>query len=223
VADEEYCTVEDVYRYAVLAGALARRALLVAAIDATANTIEVAGHGCTTDDPIEFRVFEGGTLAAPLSAAAVYYAKPVADSDSLLQVAATAAGSAIDLTTAGDSFGLVPSIRPILRGQIRAVSRWIDGRLPAHVVPLEPDDAGHYPEVVRQMVATLAAECTLVVLGESDAALSASADRMRADARLLLSGIPLRDPKATAHTPFARGVSPTGNGRFATDDPKVIP
>jgi hypothetical protein len=207
----EYCSVEDVFRFAQTAGALVRRALEVDSVDTTADVLTIGGHGCSKDDPVEFRIQPGGTLAAPLSASTVYYAKPVTDSDDLLQIAATVGGAAINLTTTGAGFDMVPSIRPTIHACIRSACRWIDQRIPEAATPLNPDENGLYPDIVRQMAAVLSCEMALVVLGQMSTQVSECADRMRADAKLMLAGLPLPDPDVlTIQTDLAQGTGGVG-------------
>lgn len=224
MADEEACTVEDVYRYAVPRGALVLPVREVLVVDIDSGVLEVVGHGCESGDPLDVRVLDAsGTLAAPLDGGTTYYALP--DGDSRLQLSATAGGAAIALTTEGERWGVVASIRETVRSQIRAVTQWIWRRLPAHATPLEPDESGRYPETVRQMAAVLAAEATLTVLCLRHDLIAAAADRMRDEARLLLSGLPMRDTKVTAApTNLARGATPGSTiGRWGSADPKVVP
>lgn len=225
MADVELCTVEDVYRYAVPRGALVSPVREVASVDTSTGTLEVAGHGCEAGDPLEVRALTGGTLAAPLVSTSVYYALPVDDSDHLLKLSESPGGSALTLTTEGERWGVLPSLRETVRAQIRAVSQWIFRRLPAEAVPLEADGDGRYPATVRQMAAVLAAESTLTVLCLRNDLIAAAADRMREEARLLLAGLPLRDPSMTrSPTNLARGASPGTNvGRWGSADPKVVP
>lgn len=207
----EYCAVEDVFRFAQTAGALTRRAIQVDSVDTVANMLSVGSHGCSLGDPVEFRIEPGGTLAAPLSASVVYYALPVVNSDDLLQVSATVGGPAIVLTTTGTTFDLVPSIRPTLHACIRTQSRWIDQRLPENGTPLNPDDNGLYPDIVRQLCAVLSCEMALAVLGQSSTVITAAADRMRVDAALMLAGLPLPDPDVlTIQTDLAQGAGGVG-------------
>lgn len=225
MADEELCTVEDVFRYAVPRGALTFPAREVSSVDTSTGILEIVGHGLELDDPVEVRAFAGGTLPAELSPTEVFYARPVTDSDSLLQLAASPGGPAITYASEGESWGVVASVRGTVRAQIRAVTQWIFRRIPAHSTPLEPDGNGRYPETVRQMAAILAAEATLTVLCLRNDLIAAAADRMREEARLLLSGLPMRDTKVTATpTNLARGASPGSSiGRWGSSDPKVVP
>lgn len=70
----------------------------ITAIDAATDTLTIAGHGLVTDQQIGFRAVAGGALPAELVGVLGY--TKVVDADHI-QVAATAGGAAIDLTTAG--------------------------------------------------------------------------------------------------------------------------
>ncbi len=219
MADEEYCTPEDCYQIAATCGSVDEPRREVASVDTVADVLELANHGCRLDDPIEFRTLPGGTLPAPLTASAVYRAKPVPGSDSLLQVAATIGGAAIDLTTAGEYFALVPNTREVLRSQIRIWSQACHRYIPSHAMPLEPDLSGRYPETVRQIVAVLATQAAFDRLGRGNVRLEALAERTRKDMSPLLAGIPPRDTKiTTAPTNLAIGGSPGD-----ASEPEMIP
>jgi len=222
MADEEYCSDEDVYRV-VPASVLTRAALLVSSVDTSADALVVDGHGLAEDDPFELALQDGGTIATPLVVGTVYYAAPVTDSDTRIQVRATPGGSAINITAAGSGLLLKPSIKPSLKQFRRAYSRWVEDRLPAHAVPLEAGIDGRYPDVVRSVVATLAAEAQLEALGQTSESLTRRADRVRRDAALMLAGLPSRDPRVTTEsTNVAMGGAPSG-GRWDSSGDEVVP
>jgi hypothetical protein len=218
VSEVEYCTPEDVYKLAAASDSLVRRAMLVASVDTVGHDLEVGGHGCSTDDPLEFRLEPGGALPSPFTAGTIYYAKPVTDSDDLLQVAAAPGGPAIVITTAGTPpFSIVPSVRPIIHGAIQSVSRWIEDRIPAHAVPLSVDTNGNYPPAIRQMCAVLSAEQTLAILGQYSTLLAAQADQMRANAKMMLDGLPSRQ------IPLQRGVTPVFGNSHGPHHRSLLP
>lgn len=67
-------------------------------VDASTNTITVANHGWSAAQPVRFSVV-GGTLPGGLTAGAVVYVRnPLTNT---FEVAATAGGAAIDITSAG--------------------------------------------------------------------------------------------------------------------------
>lgn len=85
--------------------ALGRRA---ADLDATTNRILLPSHGCASDDPIQLvagPAFDAaGTLATGLSPFTVYYARIV--SASLLELAASPGGAAVDFGPGEGTFGM---------------------------------------------------------------------------------------------------------------------
>jgi hypothetical protein len=213
----ELCTVEDVYGV-VPSSVLMRPALQVSAVDTTANTLTVNGHGLAADHPFDLLLQSGGSAANPLSANTTYYAEPV--SDTALRVRASSGGAAIDLTMAGSGMMIRRSSRPGIVQRIREYSRWVFDRLPAHAV-LEQDENGRYPDAVRGMVAVLAAEASLEDSGQTSETVTRRADRVRRDAELTLGGLPLRDHRATELADLATGGSPD-DGRYGEED-GVIP
>lgn len=101
-------TLQEFYRHGPgpeVWEALGRRA---ADLDATTNRILLPAHGCATDDPIQLvagpALNDAGTLATGLSAFVVYYARIV--SASLLELAATPGGAAVDFGPGLGTFGL---------------------------------------------------------------------------------------------------------------------
>lgn len=220
MADEEYCSVEDVFRYAVPRGSLTPPARAVSSVYVDADVLELAGHGLELDMPVEFRTFPGGTLPEGLTPLVVYYAQPITGSDSLFRVLDMPAGTVVTLVTEGENFGLVVQIRDTVIAQIRAASQRLHKFLPAHAMPLTPDPVtGKYPETARRMVAVWAAHATNIVLGQRNPLIAEEAQAMFDEAKLLLSGIPARDTGiTTGSTNLATGASPTlDDGRARPD------
>lgn len=210
MADEEYCSPEDVYRLGVPRGSLDEPVRAVSSVDTLANTIAVAGHGYELDDGIGFHAFPGGELAGGLAHATVFYARPVVGSSSLFQVAASPGGAALDLTSSGTAFGVASDTNSFIRLHIRAWSQVVHRYIPAHAMPLTRDVSGRYPMTVRQIVAVLSGESASDARGRSNARVSELAGRTRESMKLLLSGLPTRDTGITTEeTNLARGASPT--------------
>ena len=114
----------------------------------SANLLTLDGHGFESGQPIEFRS-EIGSLPAPLSEGATYYALPV--TDSAFSVSSVAGGSAIDLTSTGSR---VLVIAPLPFAEwIEWASAIVESFLPAHLVPL----SAPYPALVVSVTADLAA------------------------------------------------------------------
>ncbi len=211
-----YATSSDVYGIGVPPGALSFPARLVEAADATGNTLELNGHALATDTAIQFTADDDGLLPAPLALATVYYARPVAGSDSLLQVAATAGGAAINLTTAGTApFRLVRSVAASIASECDSHSRWVDSLLTGHVVPL----TAPYPAWVVAVVAKRAARSLIRMLGLGGLQhVIDEADSVERDVlRMARSGLSLRDSAATASANLTTGASPTTTGRWGDD------
>lgn len=183
-----YATRGDVYRFGLPRGTLGTPARVVASVNATSNVIELDGHGFETDDAIVFRAAEGGSLPTPLVAGTTYYAKRL--TDSTFQVAATAGGSAIDLTTAGAN---VMVATPLPFDEVlEYYSRWADSCLPAHIVPLEKETDGRYHPLVVGIVAELAAKKLQFLAGKTSASVDASELAAKAQLERFASGVPLR-------------------------------
>ncbi len=204
-----YCDPEHVYEFAATRGSLVYPARAVASVNTTSNTMELAGHGFRTDAPLEFRAFYGGTLPSPIAAQTVYYAKPVADSDSLFQVAASAGGAAIDLSSAGENFGVILNVRETILTNIEAASEDLHQDIPAHAVPLVVDGNGNYPPSAVRIVAIRTAIRVFEVLGQrldwADTRIE-----LKDQLTLLRSGLRLRNSNDTsASSNLARGRSVT--------------
>ncbi len=183
-----YCDDSDLYLYGLPRGAAAAEGRLVGEVDTAADTIELNAHGFTGDEPIAFRAEAGGSLPSPLVAGTTYYAAPV--DEWLFQVAASAGGAALNLTTAGANVVVItPLPREAAREWATAV---IDDMLPAHLVPL----SAPYPPIVRMTCAELAN----AKLGFSPAqkALTDIADAAQARLKRWASGVPIRGEDAPA-------------------------
>lgn len=190
-------------------GSLTSSSRIVSSSSATTDTLELEGHGLETDDTLQLRAVEGGTLSAPLSATTTYYAIKV--DDSRFKVAATAGGAAIDLTTSGVSMVLVVAL-PVDE-VLEFYSRFVDGLLPAHAVPL----TAPYPVTIVALVAELAAKRLQLIAGTSSESMKEIEIGAQAQLQRYAAGIPLRDSRATASTNKAirdtAGSSTTGDAR----------
>lgn len=192
-----YATREDVYLHGLPRGSLVGNARAIASVDVASNRIQVDGHGCSTGTPIQFACDEGGALPSPIAINVVYYARPVADSDSLLEIASTPTGSAIDLTSSGTGPArIVMTIAPLLDALCETYSRWVDSVCIGHYVPF----ASPYPAWVTHVVAvrTAAHAARVLGLGAQGERLFAAEESVISDAMRLGKGVPLRDANATA-------------------------
>ncbi len=170
-------------------GALSNAGRLASTVDVTANTIELDAHGFVTDEPLQVRAVEGGSVPAPLVAGATYFAIYV--DDSRFKLATAAAGPAIDLTTTGSNV-LVAKPLPIDR-MLEFYSRWVDDILTAHTTPLEPVD-GKYPLVVTRAVALLAGKALLNRGGKDSEVVDKAEIELKAQLERWNAGKPVRDP-----------------------------
>ena len=216
-----YAEIADLYRHGVPRGSLVSRARVIASVSPSSDTLTLDGHGLEDDLPVFVSADPGATLPSPLAANTRYFAKTielatgVAD-DTRFQLAATAGGAAIDLTTAGS--GVLRLTVPLVEAALEVLeypSRWVDSVASAHVVPF----TAPYPVWVTAVVAKRAAASLARSLGLANmAAIIDEAREVTADAlRMGRSGLDLRDPDATAVTNVARGASPstTASTRWA--------
>jgi hypothetical protein len=180
-----YATEADVYTYALPRGALGNPGRLVASMLASNSTVELIESGFSAGSPISFRAADGGTLSAPLVAGTVYYALPI--TDSTFQVSATPNGSPITLTTDGVSVVVMQDLPWAGVGEF--YSRFVDGFIPAHMVPLPTP----YPVTIVGIVAQLMAKRMQILSGMT----SESMDEVEKSAKYQLerwaAGLPVRD------------------------------
>lgn len=144
-----YCDESDLYDFGLPRGSLSNPARLVAA-DAATDSFTLDVHGFVDDDQVSFRADPGGSLPTGLVAGVTYFVKRL--SEFAFQVAATAGGAAINLTTAGSR---VVAYAPInLAAAIQWASRVLDDAMQGStVVPL----ALPVPEIIKMTCAELAA------------------------------------------------------------------
>lgn len=200
-----YASRADVYLLGVPEGTLVKPARALARVVAASDRFELEGHGFALDTPVQFGVGEFGALPGGLSLATVYYAKPVADSESLFQVAATEGGAAVAITSEGLDVTVFAPLGPTLDALLELYSRWFDGKAVGHLVPFEEP----YPVQARHAVAvrTAAEASRKLRLGAQAAGVFASESFLLADIVGMVKGIPLRDSAATAGANLATGRS----------------
>ena len=180
-----YCESADLYDAGLQRGALPSPGRLVSAVDTTTNIFSLDGHGFRSGAQLLFRAETGGALPSPLVAGTTYYALSL--TDATFQVAASAGGAAIDLTTAG-SLIVVSTPLPV-QAAIEWASGMVDDFLPAHVVPLESP----YPAVVVAVAADLAVARLGVITGGASADFVAT--KLAAAQKMLdrwAKGLPIR-------------------------------
>lgn len=194
-----YGTRKGVFGSGVPRGALVRPARLVKSADDVANVLELEGHGLDDGDSLEFTVSGAGALPAPLALLTVYYAKLITIGDGTtdenrFQVSATSGGIAIDLTTTGTQpFSMAIPTGPMIDTFLEEFSRWADGKLVNHLVPLEAP----YPSWVVRIVELRAAIATATAIGRSMPSLAAREQTAVLDF-LTQCKVPMRDGRATS-------------------------
>jgi len=185
----DYCAQSDVYRF-VPPGMLSVPARMIATGDAAANTLTLQGHGMVDDSPFTLRIEAGGSMPSPLVAGTTYYAI-VVDADTF-QVAASAGGSAINLTTIGLYVLFVQQIP--WAGLITECSAVVDQTVIGHVVPLVNDD-GTIPEPIRSYTAVLLAMRAMAFCGRDAQSLQTQLEFWSKRADKWAVGVPLRGTK----------------------------
>lgn len=190
MASDLYCSRGDVNER--IHGGISFEGRLVYSSIASTDTLTLDGHGFEDDTQVTVRAAEGGTLSAPLSESTTYYVKRV--SNSKFQLAATAGGAAINITSDGTSMIVVRE--PPYDNVIEFVSRWADGFLPAEAVPLT---APIHP-LVKGVVADVSAKRLLNQDGKSSAMVDAAEIAGKAILERYASGLPLRAASGIATT-----------------------
>lgn len=190
-----YATRSDLYDYGFQRGLLANPGRLCASVLAATDTFELDGHGFSTDHELLFRAEAGGTLPAPIVAGVTMYAIPV--NDQMFKVAASPAGGAVDLTTDGTAV-VVATPLPFDK-TLEYYSRWVDGFLPAHAVPLKPP----YPPLLVGIVAKLAAAQLLIHAGQTSASMRELEIDAKAQVERWREGTVIRDARASSPTNLA--------------------
>ncbi len=220
-----YATRSDLYLYGLPRGSLGNPGRLVDSSLAATSIITLQEHTFSTNDAVTLRATEGGTLSAPLVAGTVYYVIYLTDSS--FQLAVVPNGSAITLTTDGVSM-LVASDLPTA-AILEFYSRFVDGFLPAHAVPLPQP----YPTTVVAIVAELAAMKLQILSGVKSESMATYELAAKAQLERWAAGLPVRDAAITTrpanlsvskfrqdnvigNTLFGRGFG--GNGNNPSDN-----
>lgn len=199
-----YASRADLYRYGLPRGLLANPGRLVSLVNAATDTLTLDGHGFEDGTPLLFRAEAGGALPDPIAQGTSYPA--IRLTDSTFQIG-DGLGGALDLTTAGAA--VVVSTALPLDEVLEFYSRFADGFLPAHLVPLKDP----YPITVTALVAELSAHKLLLIAGQQSTSMKEMELAAKAQLERWAKGIPLRDDRATEPT----NVAISGN---ALSDPK---
>lgn len=182
-----YATERDLFTYGLRRGVLAMPGREVASSLAATDVLTLDGHGFETDDAVTLRAIEGGTLSDPLVADQVYYA--IRLSDSTFSLSETPGGSAINLTSNGDSM-IVRAELPIA-DLLEAYSRFVDDFIP-HLVPL----SAPYPVTVVRVVCELTAAKLLSLAGQSSITMSEAELGAKAQLERWAKGVPIKSVDA---------------------------
>jgi hypothetical protein len=213
-----YCTQTDVYRW-IPRGSVQNPAPLVSDVNTTTDVMSLDGHGFADDDELIFRAESGGTLPTGIVAGTTYYAIVV--TDATFSVAATAGGSAINLSGSGTNFSV--GIQAPWAAWIVDASGEIDNTLPAHVVPL----SAPYPPVVVSYAAGLVAEMALAWSGVVSNGLNDRMVRVRSEVALWRkNGLPMRGtnaPSNSANMAISAGSTSVDPRGWDGDDSTRIP
>lgn len=184
-----YALRADIFKHGLVRGSLGNPGRLVSSANAGGSTVELQEHGFETNDPIIFRPTDAGTLPAPLVAATVYYA--IRQTANEFQVAATVNGAPISFSTSAIST-LVGADLPY-DDVLQFYSRFVDGFLPAHCVPLSTDANGNYPITVVGIVAKLAAKQLQILAGQISESMKEEELAAKAQLERWAAGLPVRE------------------------------
>lgn len=193
-----YATLASLHLYGVPRGLLVAEAREATAVAAT-DRIALGDHGLDDDDTVLVVAGPGGVVPGGLAEGTVYYARVV--TDSVIELAASAGGAAINLTSAGTApWGVQVSLEPAVEAIAESYSRAADRQCLAHAVPF----AAPYPVEVVDYVATQTALRTLLMLGKSSLQMSELADRVARDFKAWAqAGATSRDPAAVGDADLA--------------------
>ena len=198
MAADLYCSRGDVTAR-LPPGAVVSPAGILASCLASTDVLTYDGHGLETDDEVTVRAASAGTLSAPLAAGTVYYAIRLSNAE--FKLAATAGGSAINITSNGVEMTVIRE--PKFDDVIEFCSRLADTSLPAHLVPL----TAPIPPLVRGCVADMAAKRVLNANGQNSEAVKATDLEAKAILERFAAGMPLRG--GTAQTPANLAITAT--------------
>lgn len=158
---------------------------------AATDVLELDEHGFETDDAVTVRATDGGVLASPLVAGTTYYVIRV--NDGAFKLAATAGGTALDLTTDGTS--MVVTAQVAFDRLLARFSRMVDGFVP-HLAPF----TAPYPDEVIAAVCELTAARVQLLCGVTSVSMKDVELAAKAQLERWSKGVPVRDAAATIST-----------------------
>jgi len=184
-----YAAISDVYSYGLPRGALGNPGRLVDSSLAATSAITLSEHGFVAGDAVSLRATAGGNLSAPLVAGTTYYVLPL--DDSTFQLSSTPNGSPITLTSDGVSVVVTADLP--FAALLEFYSRFVDGFLPAHMVPLPAP----YPVTVVGIVAQLVAARVQILSGMTSGSMREAELSAKAQLERWTAGLPVRDAAPT--------------------------
>lgn len=184
-----YAQQSDVYTYGLPRGAVGNPGRLVESALAATSTVTLFEHSFSTNDAVTFRAASGGVLSAPLVAGTVYYV--IRLTDSTFQVASVPNGAPITLTSDGSEMFVTADLP--FAALLEFYSRWVDGFLPAHAVPLPTP----YPVTIVGIVAMLVAARIQTLSGLTSVSMEKVEASAKAQLERYVAGLPVRDAAAT--------------------------
>ena len=193
-----YAKRRDLYTYGLPRGSLGSApSREVASSKASNDVLELDDHGLEDGDKMFLRAISGGTLSSPIVEGTPIYAIRV--SDSRFKVAASyadaIAGTPINLTTDGSS--MVLSVPIDIDAILVRYSRFFDGFMPAHAVPLPGPT---YPVEVTAIVAEVSAAKVQFLSGVTSVSMKDAELSAREQCKRYAAGLPLRDAAMSAPT-----------------------
>lgn len=152
-----YATARELYLTALPARALAPSPMPCELVDPSTNRIVLRSHGLAADEQVTVRA---STLPGGLSATAAYFVRVV--SQDVIELAASAGGGAVDITSAGAGpLYVIPQSTPEqIELVLQQVSREVDFALRAHAAPL-----ASWSALIPGIVARIAAHRLAVARG----------------------------------------------------------
>lgn len=196
------CSIADVYAMGIPPGGLPNPGRLVSSVNTADNILTVDGHGLEDDDEVTFRAEAGGSLPGGLSDGTTYYV--ISLTDATFKVAASAGGSAVNITSVGSNVIMVAPIP--FESAISWATNYIEQIIPANSVPV---DETAIPECLRALCADLAASRLKARAGVAFTDIATIVNSHQKIVDRWLRSVPVRGTNAPAAANLARSGSAT--------------
>lgn len=164
--------------------------------NATGDYVELDQHGFVAEQAVVFSADDGYSVPGGLTAGTTYYVVEL--SSSRFKVSAAPGGSAIDLTSAGDTFAVWSDLQ--WAAWIEWADRMVDSFLPSHVVPVV-QVSGAYPAAVVMASAELAAAMGLSRTGGAEIDLDAKTEAISTRLTRWAKSLPIRGESRSVTSP----------------------